>query len=285
VNAVNANVSTPQYVVQGAAAPIPPALESGIRAQRWRSTNTLPVSSMTRPASGAHLWATEFAERAENNLLQGVILVEGTFAKRRRASGNAKTEVVTLEETKDLEFHVPHNSSWIQYVVDAEKQKAKGHKVTLKMSIDTSLTPKYFVQQVQWGIPVKAKFVYWNQLFIGKKRLTQTLALAQWAELRGLHDEAEAMYETARQFVTRDSLNEIGRPVRAVRIHLADEADDHWFYEKVAAVSESSHNPIFDGKPSQYAEDFQGAASPFCAVLKTNPNGETTGGHYYLLQK
>jgi hypothetical protein len=278
------NVTAGQTVVQATAEPVPPSLESGIRGQNWRATVALPFPAPSQPKQMPYFWATEFARREANNELDGAVIVEGTFGSYSRASGNAQYEFVTLEEAKNIKFHFGRGSVWQAFAVEADKLKKKGHRVTFQMTVDVSQTPKYTNQDQHWCIPLKAQYEYWNGVVGGKKRFATTLALAAWAEERGLGDEAKAAYEMASTQLTRETLSDIGRPTQGIRIHLADQVDDLWSYGKVPVVSDPNHHPIFEGKPIEAGMNFQGAARPFWAALRTNPNAATTVS-YQLMQK
>lgn len=279
----NANVSPPQYVVQCVGEPVPQPLEAGLRRERWRIA-TSPAGATLDPSEIVpYLWATEFVKRGERNELHGVFLVEGTFGGYQRASGNAPNEVVTLEEAKNVKFYFGRGSSWKGHAEQAERLKKEGNRVTLKMNINVDTTPKFTISEMHWSIPIKDQMEFWRQLIGEKKRFGQSLGLAAWAETRGLSDEARAAHEKARGEVVPEAVGQMGRPTRALRIHLSDEVDDQWFHERVGPVSEFNHHPIWKGRQDTTL-DFFAIPNPFCATFKTNPKGEATGDYYLLNQ-
>ncbi len=276
----SADVSSPQHVVQGASEPVPKSLDDGIARGRWRSTLGMPDPIAMPGNQTPYLWATAFENRAERGDLHGVASVEGTFGQWTRAGGNSLHHTLTLEECRSVKFFFNKGSSWEATVVEAEKYKKAGNKVTLRMTIDLDTTPKYAAQNIAWGIPLKDKLEFWKQTISAKNNFIGTLAVAAWAEARDLDDEAKALYAKAHAEVTAETVGKFGKSTKGIRVHLQDAVQDHWFYEVRAPVSEAGH--YVPWKDKKIAEDFYGVPTAVCFMFHTNPRQESNGDYYVL---
>ena len=283
VGPAGGNVAASEYVVRCSAEPLPQPMEAGIRRDPWRAA-IVATGSPASPALPRNYWITEFLQKNENNELQGVYLVEGTFSSYHRAAANAPHDYVILEEAKNAKFFFNRVSLGSGRAAEAEQIKKQGNRITLKLKVDASSSPKFMIQDIGWGIPVKEQFDYWSRVIADKGLLGNTLALAAWAEVRNVTDGARTMYEKAHGQVTRESALKMGAPIQAIRIHLSDAVDDQWFYGSVASVQDPNHHPVWRQAAAQYSHDFVAFPKRPCVIFQTNASGSLVGD-YYLLQE
>jgi hypothetical protein len=283
IGAAGGNVAGSEHIVQCTAEPLPQPMEAGIRRENWRA-----IMAVSGPPSTSavltELWVTEFLRRVENNPQRVIYLVEGTFDSYQRAAKNAPHDTVTLEEAKNVKFHFAKNTQASSKAEEAEKMKKQGNRITLKIKLDSATTPKFVAQDFDWCIPVKDQFDYWNQQYGVKGKFHESLALAAWAETRNLGEQAESLYQKAHGEVTREAAIALGVPAQAIRIHLADEVHDQWFYEGGAGIRASNHRPVWRQAPAKYSHDIAAAPKRPCAIVQSKPDGSSVGD-YYLLEE
>ena len=266
--------------VQGTTEPVSAALDEKLRKQIWRAA--LPVSAGPPTSDGignAWLWATEFRDRQAS--LRGSARVEGTLDNFQRGAGNAKFESVTLKELPGVKFNFAKGSSQAREAAEAEVlRKQKGIPVTLKITVDLQGSPKFLSTGVLWNMPVLEQFAFWDDVDGKGRGLRFTLALASWCRVRGLDAPANRTFAKARAKVVRDSFTSLGKPSRIIRVHLADEIQEHWVFGTMGPVIDGPASILQEGR--QLVQDFFGEPGNACVVMKTSPKGETKGDVYPL---
>ncbi len=280
VRSVTAGAGGAEQVAQAAAEPIPSGLRESLQKQTWRALPGFGLVSNPDPAR-RRWWITEFMSRLRELGGSGgaQVDIEGTFHTYERIRDKAYRGFVTFEETKSVKFFVT-NGTDEQPILAAEKLRKEGFPVTLRTIVIVGKSQHFALGPVEWNMPVRAQYDYWHGVWSDQHAADARywLALSAWANVRGLDPEAAAAFAQAGSSLSRsDAAEHLGRPSKMVRVHLADQVQDHWFYDSLMPVWGYA-NASWHG--TGLVEEFYAAPPPAYALVRTGPAGNLPGSLY-----